>query len=109
MLWVIVLTLFLMLWFNSRKEGLKVAPDLNPEPHNAMPCEEWDKNMRAKAKNVDYYYCRGFNNTTCGSIDPDAVKSSMTPCPAGYAKKSALDIQSAEEVDPMLKKNVLGM
>jgi hypothetical protein len=109
MIWIIVLVLFLMLWFNSRKEGLKGEPDLKPEPHNAMPCEDWDKDMRAKAKNVDYYYCRGFNNTTCGSIDPDATKASMTPCPAGYAKKSALDIQSADEVDPMLKKNALGM
>jgi len=106
--WVILALVVLLFFFRTREgaENEKPKADMTPQPHNAMPCEEWDKKMKVKAKDMDFKYCRGFNGTTCGDID---AANAVTPCPAGYAVKSSLDIQMTEEVSPMEKKNALGM
>jgi hypothetical protein len=109
LVWVI-LALAVVLLFLRVREGLdekeKQNPDMTPQPHNAMPCVDWDKKMKSKAKDMDFRYCRGFNSMTCGDME---ASNAVTPCPAGYAVKSSLDIQMTDEASPMEKKNALGM
>jgi len=113
LLWV-MLALVVLLAFRGREgmtlPGAKQEPDTSkdpePYPQGAKDCATYEKDMKATAHNLDYYYCRGFNGHTCGQIDP--AKPS-TPCPVGYAMKSALERQRMVESDPVAKKEEKGI
>jgi len=99
LLWV-MLALVLLLILNVR-EGVENetlgAKDAEPAPTNSKPCKDFEKEMKSNFKDVDISYCRGFYNKTCGMIDTTRVDK---PCPVGYAQKSTLAFQRADEMKP---------
>jgi len=114
MLFWVLLALVLLLAVRTPEgmavPGTKPTPDTTkdpePYPQGAKECTTYDKDMKTTAHNMDYYYCRGFNGHMCGQIDP--TKPS-TPCPVGYAMKSALERQRVVESDPVAAKEEKGM
>jgi len=63
--------------------------DLEPSPENSLPCTEYVEKKKKEQANVDYYYCRGFNNVTCGDVSGRGDR--ISACPGGYDLKSLLD------------------